>query len=175
MPRVTERLTVPRRVADIDWSLWEPVDPATLVFVLDGDRVLLIRKKRGLGAGMINGPGGRLEPGETPIECAVRETEEELGITPTGLHLAGENSFVFVDGYSVHVHVFVASGWTGEPRETEEAVPLWTPRDEIPYDEMWQDDRLWVPHMLAGRRFLGRFIFEGETMLDHRVSVGVSR
>ena len=47
-----------RRIADIDWNTWVPTDPATLVFVIRDRQMLLIRKKRGLGAGKINGPGG---------------------------------------------------------------------------------------------------------------------
>jgi len=66
----------PRRLGDIDWSSWRAVDRATLTFVTEGSRLLLIRKKRGLGAGKINGPGGRLEQGETPLACAIREVEE---------------------------------------------------------------------------------------------------
>ncbi|MBT4161861.1 MAG: NUDIX hydrolase, partial [Gammaproteobacteria bacterium] len=49
------------KVAAIDWENWEPEEVATLLFVVRDGRVLLIRKKRGLGAGKINGPGGRLE------------------------------------------------------------------------------------------------------------------
>lgn len=164
-------LAVPRRVAAIDWSTWEPRDPATLLFVIRSGRILLMRKKRGLGAGKINGPGGRLEPGETPLEAALRETEEELVIRPTGVRHVGDNSFQFVDGYSIHVHVFTAEDFAGEPTETDEAFPLWFPLDAIPYDEMWADDRLWVPHMLAGRSFNGRYVFDGDAMLDHRVEL----
>jgi len=69
-----------RNLGDIDWATWTPVDTATLLFVVRHTEVLLIRKKRGLGAGKINGPGGRLEKGESLAECAVRETEE--GTTP---------------------------------------------------------------------------------------------
>ena len=54
----------PRTVAEIDWSAWKPVDVATLCFVVRDGEILLIRKKRGLGAGKINGPGGRVEPGD---------------------------------------------------------------------------------------------------------------
>jgi 8-oxo-dGTP diphosphatase len=161
-----------KSVDDIDWGHWRPVDPATLVFVLRGADILLIRKKRGLGAGKINGPGGRLEAGETPVEAAVREMEEELLVRPTGLLLAGENSFQFVDGYSIHVHVFSATGFEGEPAETSEATPLWFPQSAIPFAEMWEDDHLWVPHLLAGRWFRGRFIFDGDRMLDAQVVVG---
>ena len=115
----------PTRLLDIDWEAWNPVDRATLVFVRTDGQLLLIHKRRGLGAGKINAPGGRIEPGETPAECALREVQEELCVTPTGLRWAGENRFQFVDGYSIYVDVFTADGCVGEPRETEEARPLW--------------------------------------------------
>lgn len=164
-------MTVPRRVADIDWVAWRARDLATLTFVIDGGRILLIRKKRGLGAGKINAPGGRLEPGETFETCAVREVEEELVITPHDVVYAGENSFQFVDGYSIHAKVYRTSRWSGTPVETPEAVPLWADVAAIPYEEMWADDYLWVPHLLAGRRFTGRFVFDGDVMLDHALGV----
>jgi 8-oxo-dGTP diphosphatase len=149
----------------VDWECWVPDDHATLVFVVAGDEILLIRKKRGLGAGKINGPGGKIEAGESPLESAVREVREELCVTPTGLTHAGELSFQFTDGYAIHVHVFRARGCDGRPEETEEAEPLWTPLDRIPYEEMWADDRLWIPHLLAGDFFTGRFVFDGDAML----------
>ena len=123
-----------RRVADIDWTNWTAVDPATLVFVIRNGKALLIRKKRGLGAGKINAPGGRLESGETPDACAVREVREELGVTPLGLVKLGEHRFQFVDGYSIYVHVYRASDLRGVPVETDEAVPIWVGLDEIPFD-----------------------------------------
>ncbi len=156
---------------DLDWTRWEARDVATLVFVVQDGRILLIRKKRGLGAGKINGPGGRLEPGETPEAGAVREVEEELCVTPVGLRELGENRFQFVDGYSIHVFVFTASGCRGEPTETDEAAPLWVGLDAIPYGEMWEDDQLWLPLVLEGRRFTGRFLFDGDAMLDQAVEV----
>ena len=157
------------KIRDIDWQTWQARDPATLVFIIRNGSILLIRKKRGLGAGKINGPGGRLEPGESPMEGASRELREELRITPVGLQFCGENSFQFVDGYSIHVHIFSATDYEGEPTETEEATPLWAPVGEIPYDEMWEDDRLWLPLVLKGVTFTGRYIFDGDTMLDYEL------
>jgi 8-oxo-dGTP diphosphatase len=142
--------TASRRLADIDWAQWRAHDRATLVFVIEGRRILLIRKKRGLGAGKINGPGGKLDPGETPRDCAQREVEEELCATPIGLVARGELRFQFTDGYSIHVYVFVASGLAGNAQETDEAIPIWTPVEAVPYDEMWADDRLWLPGVMAG-------------------------
>lgn len=156
---------------DIDWPNWTPVDRATLVFVIRDGQILLIRKKRGLGAGKINGPGGRIDPGESPSECATREVEEELVVTPTGLDQRGELFFQFTDEYSIHVYVYSATDCRGEPRETDEAIPLWTDLDQIPYAEMWADDIIWLPLMLEGKAFKGRFIFDGDAMLDYELDV----
>jgi 8-oxo-dGTP diphosphatase len=159
-------------LTDIDWSIWKPTDVATLLFVVEAERILLIRKKRGLGAGKVNGPGGRLEPGETPRDAAIREIGEELCVVPIGVEERGDLAFQFTDGYGLFCHVFAASGCEGAPQETDEATPLWTALDAIPYGEMWADDALWMPHLLAKRRFSGRFIFDGDRMVDHALRVG---
>jgi 8-oxo-dGTP diphosphatase len=153
----------------IDWDQWEPVDRATLLFVIRDGEILLIHKKRGIGAGKINGPGGRLEPGESTFACALREVEEELHVVPTGVSHHGELSFQFVDGYSIHVSVFRATGCRGEPTETDEARPCWVPVDQIPYDRMWADDEIWLPMLLAGGSFRGRAVFDGDKMLSHDI------
>jgi 8-oxo-dGTP diphosphatase len=160
---------VSRTVAGIDWTTWEPTEKATLLFVLSAGQILLIHKKTGLGAGKINGPGGRIDPGETALQGAVREVQEELCVTPTGVRPAGELSFQFMDGYALHGFVFTASGFEGTLCETREAAPLWVPVGEIPYERMWQDDALWIPLMLKEKGFRGFFIFEGDEMLDSRL------
>ena len=158
-----------RKVSDIDWATWNPQQRATLLFVIRDGEVLLIHKKRGLGAGNINGPGGRLEPGETPLQAAIREVEEELCITPEDISHCGELSFQFVDGLSIHCTVFRAESFRGTPQETDEAIPLWTPVDQIPYDRMWADDRCWLPLMLDRTPFTGQFIFDDHRMVDYRI------
>jgi 8-oxo-dGTP diphosphatase len=154
---------------DIDWNTWVPEQRATLLFVVRDGEILLIHKKRGLGAGKINGPGGRLDPGETPLDCAIREVQEELVVTPHDISKAGELRFQFVDGLSIHGYVYRASDCDGEPQETDEATPIWTRLDAIPYEKMWADDREWLPLLLTGTYFDGRFLFDGDTMLAHEI------
>ncbi len=146
-----------------------PKDRAVLVFLRRGGLLLLIRKKRGLGAGKINAPGGRLEPGETPLQAAVRETCEEVGLTPLDPVARGTLAFVFADGYSLNCTVFEASAWSGEMTETDEALPFWCAESAIPYDEMWADDRLWLPRLLAGEPFALQACFDGDAMIDFRL------
>jgi len=157
------------RFDQVNWCGWQAAQRATLLFVICDGRALLIHKKRGLGAGKINGPGGRIDPGETPHQCAIREVREELLVTPTGVTPEGQLFFQFADGFSIHGYVFRATGCLGTPRETDEAVPHWVPLGEIPYERMWADDHVWLPQMLAGRKFIGRFLFDGDAMLGCEV------
>lgn len=154
-----------------DWKTWQPQQRANLLFILRGDEILLIRKKRGFGAGKINGPGGKIDPGETALESALRETYEELGIQPRDAEQCGELHFQFRDGFSLHCVIFVAHDFEGEPHETDEAIPLWTPLDAIPYDEMWADDRHWLPLLLRGESFTGYFEFDGEELVSREIVV----
>ena len=66
-------------------------------------------------------------------------------------------------------HVFVASKYEGTPVETAEARPFWVPLDRIPYDEMWEVDRIWLPEILAGRLLRGEFLFDAGRLLSYTV------
>lgn len=155
----------------IDWAAWQPAESAVLTFIEEDDRILLIHKKRGLGAGLYSAPGGRIDPGESPEQAAIRETVEEIRVTPSGLKKAGILDFAFTDGYFLRCHVFKTACYAGIPAETDEAVPVWFGKRELPYGGMWSDDRIWIPLMLSGRYFTARFIFEGELMLWHLLQV----
>ena len=157
------------QLSDIDWDNWQAKDPATLVFVIRDGKILLIDKKTGFGKGKVNGPGGKIEKDESPEACAVRECQEELGITVDRLKFCGQHRFQFVDGYSLLVWVYSSDSFEGVPTETIEARPLWVPVDEIPYDRMWEDDHLWLPMLLRGESFQGRWLFDGDEMLDYEL------
>jgi len=159
------------RLNEVDWLNWKAEQSATLLFVVREGKVLLIHKKRGLAAGKINGPGGRIHDGETPLQGAIREVQEELRVTPIEVEHCGELAFQFVDGLSIHVEVFRADDCLGEPQETDEAKPLWAPVNEIPFERMWADDRLWIPLLLARKKFSGRFLFDDDVMLGHEIKL----
>lgn len=148
---------------------WHPDLTGTLLFLVSGGRALLIHKRRGHGAGRINGPGGKLDPGETPLQCAVRETREETGVTALDPCLAAVMRFVEIDGDDWLGYVFVAREHVGEPRVTEEAVPEWFALDALPLDRMWPDDRLWLPRVLAGEAVRGDFLFRRGELLAWRI------
>lgn len=131
----------------------------TLLFLRKDGRILLAMKKRGFGVGKWNGTGGKVEPEETIHDAAIRECQEEIGVTPRNIIKVGELRFYMSHNplFGHHAHIFIATSWDGEPHETEEMQPAWFLEDEIPYDTMWPDDIQWLPMVLAGKRFHGSF------------------
>lgn len=131
-------------------------------------KILLGMKKRGFGAGRWNGFGGKIQEGESIEDAAKRETQEEAGIVAEEMEEQGLLEFEFQGSpETLEVHVFGVSRFTGEPQETEEMRPQWFPVAGIPYEAMWPDDRHWVPLFLEGRKFYGKFLFEGlDTIID---------
>ncbi|KAK3612436.1 hypothetical protein CHS0354_032046 [Potamilus streckersoni] len=134
----------------------------TLVFVREPTRILLGLKKRGFGMGRWNGFGGKVETGETIIQAALRELQEESGLKAKNLQEVGLLKFEFVgDPQLLEVHVFTSSEYEGKPTESSEMKPQWYDIDSIPFDKMWPDDKWWFPLLLKGSKFSGYFLFEG--------------
>lgn len=127
-PEVTQRF---RRLFPPD-----PTPAAVLVPIVDRGRelgVLLTERASDLKhhAGQVSFPGGRLEPVDAgPIEGALRETEEEIGLPRTFVEVVGYlPDHLIVSGYQVTpVVAFVREGFTLELDRTEVAgtfeVPL---------------------------------------------------
>jgi 8-oxo-dGTP diphosphatase len=149
---------------------------AVLCYIRDRGRVLLQRKAEGrFGGGFWNAPGGKIVDGESPEQAAVREVREETGLRVDGLRHCGTIVFYVegVDGPDIHVHVFEAGEFEGTPTANEEGPLEWIAEDALPYGQMWEDDRLWVPHVLAGRRVRGSFRFSANygRLLSHELEV----
>ena len=137
----------------------------TLVLPVRDGRILLGMKKRGFGAGKINGFGGKLEEGESILEAAIRELVEEVGLEAEidKLKKVAELSFFFPHktekGWDQKVHVFLIDDWKGEPTESDEMGFEWHDFDKIPFERMWDDDKYWIPDVLNGRKISGKFSF----------------
>ena len=143
----------------------------TLCVIHDNEKILLGMKKKGFGEGKWNGFGGKVEEGESIENAAHRELKEEAGIEASGLKKRGVINFEFEgDPKILEVHVFSASDFIGEPRESDEMKPQWFGIDEIPYDGMWPDDKHWLPVLLSGKNFKGSFHFRGHNeILRHEL------
>ncbi|HEY1835692.1 MAG TPA: 8-oxo-dGTP diphosphatase [Candidatus Saccharimonadales bacterium] len=140
----------------------------TLLFLRRDKQILLAMKKRGFGVDKWNGAGGKLEPNETVLQAAIRECQEEIGVTPISQKLVGELLFDLPD-VEHYCYVYTATAWQGELRETEEMRPQWFAENKIPYDQMWPGDSIWMPLLLAGKPFKGAVTVEKDQVRQHDI------
>ncbi|XP_058798846.1 oxidized purine nucleoside triphosphate hydrolase-like [Phymastichus coffea] len=134
----------------------------SLVFVRKPKEILLGLKKRGFGLGKWNGFGGKIEPNESILQGAVRELNEECGLTTNDLYRIGFLEFEFEgDPTLLEVHVFETYKYHGELTESEEMRPQWYDLKSIPFEKMWPDDAYWFPYMLRDEPFKGYFLYRG--------------
>jgi 8-oxo-dGTP pyrophosphatase MutT (NUDIX family) len=144
--------------------------------------ILLAMKKRGFGKGRWNGVGGKVdsEKGDTSvIAAAIRETQEEIGVKIKNLEKVALLDFRFPyipenkrKEWDQEVHVFLSKDWEGEPIETEEMAPKWFKLADIPFEEMWDDDKFWLPHVIEGKKLEAKFVFkEGEIINKQNVKI----
>ncbi|MCX4248398.1 MAG: 8-oxo-dGTP diphosphatase [Bacilli bacterium] len=135
----------------------------TLCLLKDSNKIMLAMKKRGFGEGKYNGVGGKLEENETKEEAMIRETKEEINVTPTEYEYMGMVKFdEFYKGKPQRLifHLYVVTKWDGEIEETEEMAPHWFDIDNIPYDDMFPDDKYWLPLILENKKIDAYFKFD---------------
>ncbi len=129
-------------------------------YIRQNGRVLLQLKTDGrFGGGWWNAPGGKLDVGETAEEAVTREVKEETSLSVSRLREHGTLTFYFGDTTEPDylVHVFSTAKFAGEPCDSEEGRLEWFAEAALPYDQMWPDDHIWLPDLLAGRNFRGTF------------------
>lgn len=137
----------------------------TLCLLRRNEEILLAMKKRGFGEGKYNGVGGKIEGTETPEAAMLRETKEEIGVTPIQYEKVGVVSFdEFYKDEKVNLifHLYMVTEWEGTPAESEEMQPKWFSIDSIPYNQMFPDDKYWLPLILEGKKIDAYFDFDEE-------------
>ncbi len=137
----------------------------TLCLLRRNNEILLAIKKRGFGAGKYNGVGGKIEKNETPENAMIRETQEEISVTPIKYEKVGLMEFdEYYKGNKENVvfHLYLVTEWNGEPTESDEMLPKWFDINEIPYENMFADDKYWLPLVLNGKKIKAYFEFDEE-------------
>lgn len=146
----------------------------TLLFLIDDGKILLAMKKRGFGMGRWNGVGGKVETGETVEQAMLRECYEEIKVKPVNYKKISDikfNEYHEGKAKSFLVNVFSCSKWSGKPTETDEMSPKWFNFNEIPYDDMWPDDRYWLKYVLQSKSFSAEFsLNENDEIISHIIS-----
>ena len=137
---------------------------ATLALAVEGNKVLLAEKMSGWRKGIFNGIGGKVDPGETIDAAMIRETQEESLITPTEFKKVGIINFELFNRSGepevMIVHAYLVTKWQGEPKETTEMRPVWFDKTSLPFDNMWDSDKKFIPLLLANKKIIGNIKFD---------------
>ena len=127
----------------------------TLVHInKDGRWLMLHRNKKqdDLNEGKWIAPGGKCEPGETPLQCARREMQEETGLVPGEMKCLGVVHFRSDTWEDEEMYLFVCSDFSGElTADCPEGELAWIEEEKMMDLPMWEGDRLFLPDVLAGR------------------------
>jgi 8-oxo-dGTP diphosphatase len=146
---------------------------ATLCYVRAHGQTLMlhrIKKANDMHAGKWNGLGGKLIPGETPEECAIREVKEESGLTLINPQWRGILTFPsFANNEDWYAFVFVATEFTGELIDSDEGVLAWIDDDRLPELNLWEGDHIFLQWLEQERFFSGRFLYRDGKLVEHSV------
>jgi len=144
-----------------------------MVYCLQADRVLLMLRRKAPNLGLWVGPGGKLEAGESPYECARRELHEETGLQAHRLLFRGMVTEVSPrPDWQWLLFLYVAPEFSGELISDErEGVCRWWPLAEVPQLPLPQADRLFFPQITNLERPFYQAKFEYDAQLN---VVGVS-
>ena len=90
------------------------------------------------------GIGGKLEEGESPEQCLLREVKEETGLTLTSYQYRGIVHFISDCYENEDMHLYTADGYKGELTECNEGVLEWIDCDRL-YDlTLWEGDKIFL-------------------------------
>jgi 8-oxo-dGTP diphosphatase len=147
---------------------------ATLCYVRRPGQTLMIhriKKPNDMHMGKWNGLGGKLDPGETPEACAVREIYEESGLTVRNPQFKGMITFPgFADEEDWYTFLFVVRDFEGELIESPEGYLKWIDDSELLSLPLWPGDRIFIPWLERSGFFSARFVYKAGQMTEYSVA-----
>ena len=148
---------------------------ATLCYVRSEGKTLMVlrdKKEGDIHFGKWNGLGGKIESGESPRDCVIREVFEESGIKLENPILIGILTFPnFTLGMDWYVFVFYSFIKIEELGDCDEG-SLHLVRDEDLLDlNLWEGDRLFLPLVLKKNFFTGKLQYEFGKLTNSNIVV----
>lgn len=144
---------------------------ATLCYIKKENQYLMMhrtKKHNDYHEGKWNAIGGKLEKGESPLDCILREVKEETGLTIYDPIFMGHISFPGFDGENDwSVFVFKAQDFEGDLIDCPEGELHWIDEDTILDLNLWEGDPIFIPYVLKNKKFLSKFIYENKKLKAH--------
>lgn len=128
----------------------------TLCYIERGHEYLMLhrtKKEKDANRDKWIGIGGGIEPGETPEQGVLREALEETGLTLTEYRYRGVVYFRSDEYEDEDMHLFTATGFTGEMRVCDEGNLEWIDKSRLLELTMWEGDRIFLKLLEDGAPF----------------------
>lgn len=142
----------------------------TLCYLERGDEYLMlhrVKKENDLNRDKWVGVGGKFEDGESPEECLLRETREETGLVLTEYRYRGLVTFVSDRWPTEYMHLFTATGWSGEQIVCNEGDLEWIKKKDLRALPMWKGDVLFLDLLEREAPFFSlKLRYEGEELTE---------
>ena len=149
---------------------------ATLCYVIDNEKkqtLMLhrVKKENDMHEGKWNGLGGKLEKGETPEECVIREVKEESGLTIKKPHMHGFITFPLFDGTNDwYVFLFTADNYSGKLIDSHEGNLEWIPNKKVRSLNLWEGDKIFLEWLYEKKFFSAKFVYQKGKLISHSVN-----
>ena len=145
----------------------------TLVYLKRNSQTLMLHRVKKEGdyhEGKWNGLGGKIDPGETPEECAIREVKEESGLDLVNPRLRGFITFPMFDGVDDwYVYLFTGTEFTGDLIDSPEGNLAWIDHDKLLELNLWEGDYIFLKWLDGDRFFSAKFSYKNKKLIDHSV------
>ena len=141
---------------------------STLCYLEREDEYLMlhrVKKKQDANHDKWIGVGGKFEDGESPEDCVLRETYEETGLTLTDYRYRGLVTFVSDRWPTEYMHLFTATGWSGEAHPCDEGELAWIKKTELLNLPLWEGDKIFLKLLDTDQPFFSlKLRYEGESL-----------
>lgn len=135
----------------------------------DEEEVLMlhrVKKKNDLNHDKWIGIGGKFEDKESPEDCLLREAKEETGLTLTNYQYRGIVTFISDVWPTEYMHLFTATGFTGELIECNEGNLEWISKSKLMALPKWEGDEIFLNLLDTNEPFFSlKLSYEGDTLV----------
>ncbi len=145
---------------------------ATLCYIKKDGKTLMLhrnKKKNDMNSGKWIGLGGKIEDGETPEECAIREIKEESGLIAKNLIFKGFLTFPQFDNIETwYVFLYLITQFEGELINSNEGTLKWVDDKELFELPMWEGDMIFLKWLNEKGIYSAKFTYNNERFINYQ-------
>ena len=142
----------------------------------DGAYLMLhrVKKKNDINHDKWIGIGGKLEEGESPHDCVIREALEETGLKLISPKYRGLVTFISDVSDTEYMHLFTADMFEGEMlADCPEGKLEWVEKSKVCDLTIWEGDKIFLKLLETEHRFFSlKLVYIGDRLIEHVLEIG---